>query len=341
VVLLRGPFGRLADALERLPGGHLARAALLAVALVALSSIATLPLAFVRGYVIEHAWGLSTQGLAGWSTDRLRSLAVGAVVSAVAAVAFFAVVRWQPRTWWLWGWGAFTLLTAVFVFLWPVVVAPLFNRFTPLDDASLGEDIRALGRRAGVPVDDVLVADASRRTTAENAYVAGLGGTKRIVLYDTLLEAGAERETLYVVGHELGHEAESHVLKGVALSSAGLLVGFALLAWLARSDRVLIEMGARGIGDVRALPALLLFTTVAGLLMLPAESAISRAFERRADALAVALTGDRDAAVRVLRRLGLSNIADLAPPPLAVALLYSHPPIPERIRNVVAQGSGP
>ena len=330
--LMRGPFGRLVDAVARLPGGFVVRASVLALVVAVLGSLASLPLAYVRGFALEHAWGLSTQGLGGWLLDRARSLLVGGVLGGVGAVAFFAIARAQPRTWWVWGWLAFALLQAVLVFLWPVAIAPLFNRFTPLGDEELRGRITGLARAAGVEVDDVLVADASRRTTAENAYVAGLGTTKRVVLYDTLLAAGDERETLYVVGHELGHEAENHVVKGVLLSAAGLLVGFAALAWLARQPAVLRIAGASSVADLRALPGLLLFATLAGLLALPVESAVSRAYERRADEIALQLTRDPDTAVRVLRRLALSNISDVDPPPAAVALLFTHPPIPERIR---------
>jgi STE24 endopeptidase len=339
LVLVRGPFARLVRALDPLPGGWVARVVVAAVVVAALSAAVALPLAFVRSYAIEHAWGLSTQGAGAWLLDRARSFGVAALVSAVGAVAFFAVARAQPRTWWVWGWLLFTVLQAVLVFLWPVAIAPLFNRFTPLSDRSMAARITSLAEAAGVRVDEVLVADASRRTTTENAYVAGLGATKRVVVYDNLLEAGDQAETLHVIAHELGHEAESHVVKGVLLSSAGLLAGFALLAWLARRGAVLGGVNATGIADLAVLPALLLYATVAGLVALPVESAVSRSFERRADEIALELTGDPATAVRVLRRLALSNIADLDPPPAAVALLYTHPPIRERIGGVLARAA--
>jgi STE24 endopeptidase len=337
IVLALGLWRTIVGALEALPGGWPVHAALLGCVVVVLMAAATWPLAYVRGFVIEHAWGLSTQGAGGWITDRLRSLAVGCCTTAVAAVAFYAIVRWQPRTWWLWGWAAFALLTVLAVRLWPVVVAPLFNRFTPLRETALAEAVTGMAQRAGVDIDSVLVADASRRTRAQNAYVAGLGETKRLVLYDTLLDGGDRRETLWIVGHELGHAASGHVLKGVALSTAGLLAGFGALAWLAERPGAWAWAGATGVADFRALPVLLLFVTVAGILGLPVENGIARGFERRADAIAVELTGDSDAAVRALRRLALRNIADLEPPWWARVLLYSHPPIPERIRLALAR----
>ncbi|MCA1675826.1 MAG: M48 family metallopeptidase, partial [Actinobacteria bacterium] len=338
VILARGPFDRLVGRLGGAPGGALVVWALAGGAVVAVLTLAGLPLSFVRGYSIEQAWGLSTQSTGGWATDQLRSLLIGVITGAVGAVVFLAVVRWQPRTWWLWGWGAFTLLSLLLAFAWPVLVAPLFNRFTPLEDRYLAGRIRALAAAADVSLGDVLVADASRRSTAENAYVAGLAKTKRVVLYDTLLRSGTERETLFVVAHELGHESESHVLKNIALSSAGLFGGFAVLALLSGRGEWWSWAGAAGLSDARALPLLVLYATVVGLLTLPLQSAISRGFERRADQIALSLTKDPEAAVSSFRRLALSNLADLAPPQAAVAVLYSHPPPAERIRAALRAG---
>ncbi len=340
VVLARGPWARLVDALERVPGGWPVRALVLGAIAAVLATLVSLPLAFVRGYVIEHAWGRSTQDVAGWLTDVVRSLGIGAVVAAVSALVFFAVIRWQPRTWWLIGWGAFTLLTVVMTFLYPVVITPLFNRFTSLEEGSLRERAFALASEAGVSVDDVLVSDASRRTTAENAYVAGIGSSKRLVLYDTLIEAGSEDETLHVVAHELGHRAEGHVLQNVIVASVGLLGGFGALAWLARRQGIWEWGGAEGISDLRAIPLLMLFVTVVTLVLLPAENLISRAHERKADEIALELTDDPSTAVRTFRRLAFSNLADLRPHSLAIATLFTHPSIPERIEAALQSERG-
>lgn len=335
VVLARGPMARAIAAIERVPGGLVVHAALAGVLVALVLAVAALPLGYVRGFVVERAWGLSTQDLAGWLSDRARGAAVGAVVSAVAAIAFFAVARAWPRTWWIAGWAAFSALTALLVYLAPVVVAPLFNRFTPLEPGPLRARVVELARAAGVDVGDVLVADASRRTTAENAYVAGLWGTKRMVLYDTLVEAGDRRETEFVVAHELGHAAEGHVGKNVLVASAGLFVAFAALGWLATRRAPWAWAGASGAADLRAIPVLLLLALAGTLLAMPLENWLSRRFEARADAIAVELTQDPDAAVRAFRRLAFANLADLRPPSVAVWALYTHPPIPERIRAVL------
>jgi STE24 endopeptidase len=341
LVLARGPMGRFFDWIDGWPGGWLTRGLAGSALVVIVMTLASLPIAFVRDFAMERAWGLSTQDAGGWLSDMGRSLLVSVVTGAVAAVAFFGLVRWQPRAWWLVGWAAFTLLTAILVFVWPIVVAPLFNDFTPLEDRALAARVRSVASQAGIEVDEVLVADASRRTTAENAYVAGLGSTKRMVLYDTLLRSGDESQTMFVVAHELGHARESHVLKGVAISSAGLLVGFAGLALLARNDELWAWGGATGVGDVRALPMLLLFAAVAGLVVMPVANALSRSFEAHADRIAIDLTEDPDAAVRSFRRLAYSNLADLRPPRPLVWLLFTHPPIPDRIRAVAGIEGAP
>lgn len=339
-VLARGPFGRLVEQVQRLPGGWVVHSGTLAAVVVVLATALSLPLGYVRGYAMEHAWRLSTQTLGSWAVDQSRSLLVGALMAAVSAVAFFGAVRWQPRTWWLWGWAIFTALTALFVFMYPVVVTPLFNKFTPLGNDGLKARVEKLADAAGIDIADVLIADASRKTTAENAYVAGLGGTKRLVLYDTLLRSGSEDETLLVVAHELGHRREGHIWKNVALSSMGLLAGFGALALLARQDVVWKWAGASGIGDLRAIPVLLLFALAAGLIALPIENSISRSFEARADAIAVQLTDQPNTAVRVFRRLGYANLADLKPPAPLVWALFTHPPIPDRIEAVLSRSSG-
>ena len=338
LILARGPMAGIVDRLERAPGGWPLRAVAGGIALAVILALVALPLSYVRGFVVQHDWGLSTQDLGGWLSDQTRSLLVTAVTLAVAALAFFAVVRWRPTSWWLWGWAAFTLLTLLLTYLYPVVIAPLFFKFTPLENEALAADIRALARDAGVAVDEVLVADASRRTTTENAYVAGLGATRQVVVYDTLLEAGSEAETRLVVAHELGHEKERHVLKNVALASVALLGSFALLAWLARAGPVWSWAGASGVGDVRALPLLALFAVAAGFVLLPAENLISRTFERQADRWAIELTEDPDTAVRAFRRLAFANVADLDPPRIAVWTLFTHPPIPERIEFFLEEG---
>src|ERR671919_1980121 len=327
----------MVDWLQRAPGGWAVRAALFGALVSVVLAISAIPLGYVFGYVVQHAWGLSTQDLSEWLTDRARTTAISAGIAAIAAVVFFGVVRWQPRTWWLWGWAAFTLLTAAMSFLWPVLIAPLFNRFTPLPDGPLRTRVVTLGREAGVDVGEVYVIDASKRSSIENAYVAGLGSTKQMVLFDTLIEADDEDATAFVVAHELGHQVESHVLKNVGIASAGMLIGFGALAWLAGRPGVTSWAGASGTSDLRILPAILLFVLLANLVALPVQNLMSRRFEARADEIALELTGDPATATRVFRRLAFANLADLKPPQPVVTMLFTHPPIVSRINSATAR----
>ncbi|MGI8774712.1 MAG: M48 family metallopeptidase [Actinomycetota bacterium] len=340
VVLLllfaRGPFVRLVDRVTSLPGGWPVHAVVLAVALTVALALVTLPLGYVRGYAMAHAWGLSTQDVGGWLSDQLRGVLVSGVIAAVAAVAYFGALRWVPDRWWLWGWGSFTVLTILLTFLFPLLIAPLFFKFTPLPEGELRTRVLQLASEAGIALDEVQVADASRRTTAENAYVAGIGASKQLVLYDTLLEAGSGDETAFVVAHELGHKVKNHIWKGIAASSLALFAAFAALYWLSHRPELWAWGGAEGPGDLRALPLLLLFVLAASVITTPLESSLSRHHEREADAAAIELTGDPDTAVRSFRRLAFSNLADLDPPKTIVWLLFSHPPIPERIEAALA-----
>jgi STE24 endopeptidase len=336
VVLARGPIARMVDAMGKWPGGWPVRVAITVAVVVIVATLASLPLAFVRGYATQHAWGRSTQDVLGWLSDQWRSLLVTGVTAMIAGLAFFALVRWHPRAWWVWTAAAFSLLTALVIYLYPVVITPLFNRFTPLQNPELVRQIKELGAKAGLPVDQVQVADASRRSTAENAYVAGLGSTRRVVVYDTLLQNASDKEVLFVVGHELGHVKENHILKGLVVAIAGYFVAFAALGWLATKESLWRWGGASGVADARAIPLLLLFATVASVITLPISNAISRHFEAQADRVGVTLTQDPNAAVRAFRQLALHDLADLDPPQAAVIGLYTHPPIPDRIRAVLA-----
>ena len=338
LVLLRGePITTLVRATERVPGGPLVQAAAVTGLVAWLAWLVAVPLSFVRGYAIQKAWGLSTQDIGGWATDQLKGLGVSVVIAGIAGLVFFAIVRWQPASWWLWLATAFSVLTVVMVLLFPVVIAPLFNRFSPLQDSALEQRIVTLAERADIDIDDGLVADASRRSTAENAYVAGLGPTKQVVVYDTLLEGADEDELLFVVAHELGHRAERHIFKQIVISIVGLFAGLAILRWLVTRGPILSWTGAGSLDDLRVLPALLLFVAVAGLLTMPIESGISRSFERTADRRAFELIEDPVPAAGAFRRLAIANIADLRPPRLLVWLMYTHPPIADRIRSAEAR----
>ena len=337
LLLARGPFASMFERVTSLPGGWALHTVVLAVLLSLFLALLTLPVGYVRGFAMEHAWGLSTQDLGGWLSDQVRGMLVASVIAAVSAIAYFGALRWAPGTWWLWGWGTFTALTILLTFLFPVLIAPLFFKFSPLPEGQLRTSVMELAAEADIDLEEVYVADASRRTTAENAYVAGVGSSKQLVLYDTLLESGSDEDTLFVVAHELGHKMKGHIWKGIAASSAGLLAGFVLLFWLSQRPAIWSWGGVSGAGDLRALPLLLAFLLAATVAVTPLQATLSRRHEREADRAALQLTEDPDTAVRSFRRLAFSNLADLRPPRLIEWTLFSHPPIPERIEAAMAR----
>ena len=282
---------------------------------------------------INHRWGLSTRTPALFWFDVLRGYLIGAVLLAAVSLGFFAIARAAPGAWPVIAGGCGVALVFVLSFLLPVVVEPMFNRFRPLEQGELRGRLMDLAERAGVRVQDVLVSDASRRTTADNAYVSGFGRTRRIVLWDTTIEHCEPAEIGSVAAHELGHAKRRDVVSGTALGALGTVVSVAVLAWALGDPALHGAAHTSGAQDPRALPLLLAVATVLGALGGPLFNAYSRRIEARADQFSLDVTGDPAAMVATWRRLGVRNIADLDPHPLAVLLFATHPPIPARLAH--------
>jgi Zn-dependent protease with chaperone function len=298
---------------------------------VVVNSLVHTPLAYWRSYVHEHRWGFSTQTPRGWGVDRAKGLAIGVLLTALPLSALIACVHLFPGWWPVVGAAGAALFVLVVGFIAPVVLEPVFNHFHPLADEALARQLRGLADRAGVPVRDVLVADASRRTRKHNAYVSGLGNTRRVVLWDTLLARGEPGEIRVVVAHELGHRRFRHVAHWTILSMASV-AGFVVLLWvLFQWDALLDALGASGPGDPRVLPFVLFLGSVLELAAQPFALALSRRWERDSDRFSLDLTGDAAAYERTHHLLALENLGDLAPPKAAYLFFASHPTAPERL----------
>jgi len=298
-----------------------AAAAAYAALVTAFSSVVRTPLAFWRGWWRERSWGFSTQGAGGWFVDRAKGLAVSIVLAAAAWAAAVALARALPGWWAVPAAAALALAVLFLSFLEPVVLEPLFNRFRPLEDESLAADLRRLSELAGVPVRDVFVADASRRTTKVNAYVSGIGRTRRVVLFDTLLEAADHGAVRVVVAHELGHRRDRHVAKLTLLAMAGAVAAVAVL-WAVLGTRV---------AQPQTLPEALLLLLALELVALPPGSWLSRRWERAADRCSLDLTEEPAAFDRAHAGLARRNLSDLEPSRLVYVFLFSHPTPPERL----------
>ncbi|GAA3149074.1 M48 family metallopeptidase [Planomonospora alba] len=325
-VLVATPLG--ARAVGRLRGPWWVRVLLGVLVISAVVELLRWPLGMWQEVHLRD-YGLSVQTWPSWSADRLKSIAVRTGLTAVMVLAVVALARRFARWWIPAALGAFTLTVAV-SFVYPVVVEPLFDDFTPMQAGRLRDDLLAMAERDGVPVGEVLVADASRRTTAVNAYVSGFGATRRIVVYDTLLRAPADEVEL-VVAHELGHARNGDVLYGTLVGALGAACGACLLYLVTSSRALRRRAGVPSVADPAATALLMGLLSLATVLSGPAQNLVSRQIEARADAHALDLTRDPVTFAAMQRRLALSNISDLSPDAVEHLLYASHPAIPERI----------
>ncbi|NUO58442.1 MAG: M48 family metallopeptidase [Hamadaea sp.] len=305
-----------------------------------LADLVTLPLAAV-GHRISVRYGLSTQGWGAWSLDLLKGYAITAILGAIVLFVFFGVTRLAPNWWWAWAAAGAAGLVVLLSFIFPLLVEPVFNKFTPMEDGPLRTRIVAMAAEDGVPVRDVLVADASRRTRAVNAYVSGLGPTRRVVVYDTLLREAPEDEVVSVVAHELGHAKRNDVLTGTLIGALGSATLVVLLFLIGGWTGLLRRAGVESLTDPRAIGLLLALGTVAGLVGGPIQAYVSRSVEARADEHALTVTGDPRTFEEMQKRLALVNLGDPDPPAWEQTLFGSHPSTVERIAAARAYARAP
>lgn len=287
----------------------------------------------------DREWELSTQTGRGFAADLVKGLVLGVVVNAVLLTVLLAVIRSTP-TWWVWGWVVMMVFTIGLGFLYPVLIAPIFNTFTPLDDADLSARVDRIADAAGVAISGTYVADESKRSRRDNAYVAGLGATRRVVLFDTLLEHPPE-VVEQVVAHEIGHWRLHHLRRQIpviALLLLALFLGldaFSGWDWIFEQAGVATNGPVPAIGDPTALPLLLAAVQVGFGVLGLLTAWVSRAFERQADVEALDLLGQPATMLDMQRRLHTKNLADLEPGPVK-RLQASHPPAAERMALTAA-----
>ena len=311
----------------------LVEVALYAVAFLGVEFLLNLPLRYYSGFLRLHEYGLSVQPFDRWLGDALKGLGV----EVVGALLFLWVPYWimhrSPRRWWLYT-GLLTLPFAGFsALIAPVAVDPLFNQFGPMKDRRLEAKIDALARRAGIEGGKIFEVDKSRDTTTVNAYVTGLFGTKRIVLWDTLLAKLEDEEILAVMGHEMGHYVLNHVAQGLLLSSVGTILALYLIH--RASDGLIRRFGPRfgfdRISDVASVPLILLLAQVTILLGSPVINGFSRHMEHEADRFALEITRDNRSAALGFAKLQEDNLSVPFPGWLSKVWRSTHPPIGERI----------
>lgn len=309
---------------ERVPGWWWVRIILVVAALTVVGRLVTLPFAIaLRRLALDE--GLAAGSWLDWAADVLKGELITVVTTSLAVIALVGSVRRWPRAWPAVAGCVAAALVVLGSFVYPVLVEPVFNRFESLPDGPLRTEVLALADREGVAVDDVLVADASRRTTTLNAYVSGFGHTRRVVLYDNLVDDTPRDEVLSVVAHELAHAKHGDVVTGTALGAAGALVGVGLLGLLLAAD------SRRDLRSAATVPCLLALVALATLATAPVQNGISRKLEARADETALEQTNDPQAFVALQRRLALRANADPTPPAWSQFWFGSHPTVLERI----------
>lgn len=333
VLALRPPRA-VRRALERAGRRPLLGAAAVAAGVAVVVTVVELPLALWRHERAVDA-GLSTQSLGPWLADLAKATGVSAVYAAIGGLLAMVLIRRFPRHWWAPVAGLVVAGATVMLYLQPVLVDPLFNRFEPLPRGDLRSEVLRLSDRAGVDVGEVYEVDASRRTNAINAYVGGLGHTKRVVLYDNLIEDYPPGQVRSVIAHELGHVKHRDVPRGLLwialVAPAGAFLIQRLSERFARG-----ALGGPGKAGPGALPAVILAFVLVSFVLTSAGNVLSRQVEARADAFALELTGDPTSFIELERSLALRNLGDPDPPALLQALFGTHPTTVERIGYGVA-----
>jgi STE24 endopeptidase len=333
-LLLTGASVQLRDAAARaataLGGSSPALVVILYVAgLTLLHEAGSFGIALYSGFAVEHRYGLSNEPFTRWLRDQTKSLGLGLALGIAAASLIYFLIRRSPSGWWLPAGAAFSLLIVGLANLAPVLLLPLFYRLKPLDREALRGRLMALAARAGAKVLGAYEWGLADKTKKANAALAGIGGTRRILVSDTMLADYSDEEIEIVLAHELAHHVHGDIWKGIALESALVIAGFFLAAQVL--DGSTGWLGLEGAADPAGLPLLLLAAGAVWMVMLPAAHALSRTSERRADRFALELTRNPAAFVSAMRRLAAQNLAEDRPSRVIQWLFYSHPPVAERI----------
>ncbi|WP_367849571.1 M48 family metallopeptidase [Rhodoferax sp. WC2427] len=324
-----------------LGGGMWQQLAVLA-GFVLISGLIDMPLALYKTFVVEERFGFNKTTLALWLGDMLKSSLVGAVIGLPIAALILWLMGSAGPMWWLWAWCAWMGINLLLLMVYPSFIAPLFNKFQPLDDETLKARVTALMQRCGFAAKGLFVMDGSKRSAHANAYFTGFGAAKRVVFYDTLLAKLSPAEVDAVLAHELGHFKHKHVIQRIVTMFAFSLLGFALLGWL--STQVWFYTGLSVIPNMSGAPndalALLLFmlvTPVVTFFIAPLSALVSRKHEFQADAYAVQHTSGQDLSSALLK-LYEDNASTLTPDPVFVKFYYSHPPASERLARMAPTG---
>jgi len=311
---------------------HIIGQALIFFGLLAIiGDIAGLPFDLYDTFVLEKKYGFSTITWRLWISDLIKAVLISAILMGVMISAFMAFIHYLKATWWFWAWAFFTLFEITLMWLYPVLIAPLFNKFEPIKDEALREKINALLDKAGLKAKGIYQVDEGKRSKHTNAYFTGIGKTKRIVLYDTLLNSHTPEEIVAVLAHEIGHWKKKHILKQLSFMIVASLVLLYCVYLIVNWQALYNAFGLNNQPVYAGLFLVSLYLGAAGFFLSPIGAAITRRYEREADRMAFELTGTALPMINALKRLAKDNLTNLHPHPFYVWFYYSHPPLIERI----------
>ncbi len=336
-ILLSGFLPWLAETIGQWQASFIVRGLAFFAVLGLISNVLHIPFGLYSTFVIEDRYGFNTRTLRLWFVDWIKGFALSAILSGILLSILLALLFYLKNTWWLWAWVIIGVFELILLWLYPVLIAPLFNKFEPIMDEALDKRIVSLMEKAGLRVKGVFQMDAGKRSKHTNAYFTGIGRTKRIVLFDTLLASHPEEEIISVLAHEAGHWKKKHTLKQLIVLEMLSLIGLYLLARVLNWPFMYQTFGFTG--PVAYVGLFLVGTLMSplGYFIRPLGSAISRKFEREADTVAVTLMGTAKPIRDALIRLATENLANLVPHPLYAWFYYSHPPPVERISRLEDQ----
>lgn len=292
-------------------------------------SVITFPLSFYSGYILEHKYGLSNQSLGAYFIENLKGMAVGLVLGVPLLLVFYFILHNTGEWWWLVLAVMMFLVSVILGRLAPVLIFPLFYKFSPIEEGSLKERILVLCNKAGVNVEGIFTFNMSKNTKKANAAFTGMGKSKRIILGDTLVDNFTQDEIEYVFAHELGHYANKHIGKLIITSTLSTFIGLFLTAKL--YEGTLGWFGYSNVYDLAALPLLVLYLSIYGFITTPINSILSRKYEYEADDYALKTTGNKEALVSTMEKLSEQNLSERSPNKVIEFLFHSHPSVEKRI----------
>ncbi|HYP84848.1 M48 family metallopeptidase [Variovorax sp.] len=336
---LLGGLDQLNQGLRAWLGSGMWQQLALLAAFSLIGGLLELPFSLWQTFRLEQRFGFNKMTLGLWIADGLKGVLLGALIGLPLAALILWLMNAAGPAWWLWAWATWVAFNLLLMLVYPTFIAPLFNKFQPLDDADLKARVTALMERCGFAAKGLFVMDGSRRSAHANAYFTGFGASKRVVFYDTLLRQLSGSEVEAVLAHELGHFKHRHVVKRMVAMFGLSLVGFALLGWLASRTWFYTGLGVQpnldGPNDALALLLFMLALPVFGVFVSPLSAMLSRRHEFEADAYAVAQTSGTDLSAALIK-LYQDNASTLTPDPVFVKFYYSHPPASERLARMAA-----